>query len=90
MNKVENVLVLPFLLDAGVISRFVILEGRSKFQKEGQIVRFCDIKEGQLERKFILKCKSCPYKTHESSFGNMIFYPSEFLWPDRFQYQKNF
>ena len=43
---------------SGVISGLVILEGRQNFQKEGHIVRFCAIKEGQYERNFIMKIHS--------------------------------
>ena len=46
------------LTEAGVISGLVILEGRQNFQKEGHIVRFCAIKEGQYERNFIMKIHS--------------------------------
>ena len=47
-----------WVIHTGVISGLAILEGRQNFQKEGHIVRFCAIKEGQYERNFIMKIHS--------------------------------
>ena len=53
---------------AGVISGLVILEGRQNFQKEGHIVRFCAIKEGQYGRNFIMKINSAQTRPLKKNF----------------------